>query len=150
MRAGLPVVVFGEQASQGGPQSEGTEHPAGDILDIGLFHFLIRPEGQIHALGVGDRDQLGLAFYRGTHQLECRIRPAVECLRLAVETDPLADQRVKPLGVRDRQRPQQQSVDQPECRRAGADRQRQGENGRGGGYLFLQKLAPAEHGVRAE
>ena len=98
MRAGLQVVVFGEQASQGGPQSEGTEHPAGDVLHIGLFHLLIRPEGQIHALGVGDRDQLGLAFYRSTHQTECRIRPAVECLRLAVETDPLADQRVQASG----------------------------------------------------
>ena len=39
MRAGLLVVVFGEQAPEGGPQSEGTEHPAGDILHIGLFHF---------------------------------------------------------------------------------------------------------------
>ena len=51
MRAGLAIVVLGEEAAQGGPKAERVEHPAGDVLHVGFFDFLVRAVGHIDALG---------------------------------------------------------------------------------------------------
>ncbi len=79
MRARGQVVVFGEQTSQGGPQSERVEHPAGDVLPVGFLDLLVRPVGQIGALGLGDRDQFGLILHCGAHLAELRIFAAIAC-----------------------------------------------------------------------
>ena len=119
-------------------------------MQVRFLHLLVRLVGQIRPLGIGDGDQFGLIFHRGAHLLERRIRPSVECLGRAIENDSVASESDKPLRLSHWQRPQQQGVDEAECRRAGADRQSQRQDRRGGGDLVLLELPPAEDGVGAE
>jgi hypothetical protein len=58
--------------------------------------------------------------------------------------------RIELLWRRHRQRPQQDGVDQAECRRARADSQRERQHCRGGRHLVLEELPPREDRVGAE
>ena len=88
MRSRFEIVVLGKQPAYGGPQSERFKHPAGDILQVRLLHFLIGPVSQVLPLCFGDSQQLGLAFDGGAHQAERRIRPVVAPANLTVESTP--------------------------------------------------------------
>ena len=52
--------------------------------------------------------------------------------------------------MRHGQRPQQQGVDEPERAGAGADAQRQRQDGRRGSHLILLQLPPAENRIGAQ
>ena len=101
-------------------------------------------------LGVGDRDQLGLALHGGAHQEERRMGPGIARGHFAIEIDALANSDVQTIGVSDGQRPQQHRIDEAEGRGAGADGESEREDGRGGSDLIFLELAPAENGVGAE
>ena len=90
-----------------------------------------------------------MTLHGGPHQAERRIRPSVAGLDLALENS-LTSDIVEPFRRGHRQRPQQQRVNEPECRGAGADRQSQRQNRRSGSHLPLHKLPPAEDGVGAK
>jgi hypothetical protein len=128
VRAGLQIVVRGEQATGGGTQAEGRKHASGDVLQLRLLHLLIGRVGDVDALSVGDGEQFGVALHGVAHALKRRIRPAVERLRLAVEADSVAREGVELLGRGHRQGPQQQRVDEAEGGGAGADRETEREN----------------------
>ncbi len=112
--AGFQIVTFGEQSSRGGPKSKRIEHRPGNVLPVRFFHLRVRSVGQISPFRIRNCDQLGLILHCVTHQTECWIRPAVEDLGSASFADAPTRQSVKLLGLRHRQRAQQQSVDQPE------------------------------------
>ena len=120
----LQIVILGEQTARRGTQSERAEHPAGDVLHVRLLHLRVGLIGQVRALSRGYRDQLGLILHRGAHQLEIGISPLVERLHLSIE-EGFARQGIEPLRSGDRQRPQQQRIDQPEGSGARADGKRQ-------------------------
>ena len=150
VRAGLQIVAFGEQPSRRGPKSKGAEHPPGNVLAVGFFHLRVRSVGQIGPVGIRDRHQLGLVLRRSAHQSEIRIGPTVEHCGFSVGADCLASQSVQLLGLRHRQWPQQQGVDQPEGRGACPDPQSERKDRRGGGRLSLLELPPTEDGVGAQ
>ena len=142
MRARLQIVVFGEAAVPARPQPERAEHPPGNILQLRLFHLLVRPVSQIGPLGVGDRDQLGLILSPrrasgGTPDTPTRRKrwglPSVHCRRRTSA--------YRRSGIGHRQRPQQQRVDEPERRGACPDRQRQRQDRRGGSHFLLGAAA---------
>src|SRR5271165_2839892 len=67
MRSRRTIVVLGQEASYGGAESERGEHPAGDGLQVGLFHLLVRRIGQIGAIRVGYGDEFGLTLHVRSH-----------------------------------------------------------------------------------
>lgn len=137
MTAGSGVVIWIEEAAEGGLQAEGGEHVAGNVLEIGFLHFLIRFVGEVDAVGVRDGKEIGLAFGGVAHELEIGIGPAVEVTGLAVGIGPVTGEGVELFGVGDGKWAKEERVDQAESGRAGADGEGEGEDGSGGGDLFL-------------
>ena len=95
-------------------ESEGLEHPARNELAVGFLDILVRPIRQVDPFGIGNRDRLCLAPNRRPHVPEHRVRAAVVSHTLTVSTGSLKSHRVEPLWRTDRQRSQQQGIDQPE------------------------------------
>lgn len=60
MRAGSGVVIRGEEPAEGGLQAEGGEHVAGDVLEMGFFHFPIGFVGEIDTLHIRDGQEISL------------------------------------------------------------------------------------------
>ena len=118
-------------------------------MQVRLFHLLVGPVGQVGAVGVGDGQRFGLVLTASASGGTSDTR-AVARLEFAVEADSLMGERVEALGRGDRQRPQEQRIDEAESRRAGADRQSQRQDGRRGGHLALLDLPPAEDSVGAK
>jgi hypothetical protein len=151
MRTRLQIVASGDEAPQSRPQPEGGEHPPGNVLHIRFFQSRRKAgaglPGQVHPVDTGDADQLRRALHSGAQLPEVRVVQAVDGGLFAT---PAISQLVQPFRIRDRQRLEQQRVDQPEGRCAGSDRQPKRQNCRSRSDLSFHELPPAENGIGAE
>jgi len=94
------------------------------VLQPGFLHLLVRAVGKIcPPVRSRDRQHFGFAVHSAPHLLEQRVLEAIKNLRLTIIADTEMGEGEQPLGARHRQWPQQQCVDQPECRRARPERQ---------------------------
>ena len=150
MTAGSGVVIWREEAAEGGLQAEGGEHVAGNVLEISFLHFLIGFVGEVDAVGVRDGEEIGLAFGGGAHELEIGIGPAVEVTGLAVGIGAVTGEGVELVGVGDGKWAEEERVDQAESGSAGPNGEGEGEDCGGGGDFIFGELAEAEGGVEAE
>ena len=148
--AGSAVVVSGEETAECGLQFEGGEHPAGDILHVALFHFIVGGIGQVGPACKGGGDEFSLTLSGGAHAGEFGIREFVEGAGCAIAIGNSNGENVETIGVRDRERAEEERVDEAEGGGAGADGEGEREDGGGGGDFALEQLAPAEDEVGTE
>jgi hypothetical protein len=150
MSAGSAVVIGSEKTAENGLEAETGEHVAGDIVDIGLLHFLIGFVGDVYAFFVGDGEELGLAFGGVSHELEIGISPAVKVVGLTFRIDGGAREEIETIRVCDRKRAQEESVNETKSGGAGADGKSKREYCGNAGDFIFGELAKAENGVGAE
>jgi hypothetical protein len=131
MGARFIVITRGEKPSERGFQSEDREHVPGNELSEGFLYLVIGAVGQICALRVGNRDQFRLILNRPFHLFKGRVGIAVVGEKTAInDVDAAECHREKALGLRYRQGPKKQGIDQPESGDASSGGKCQRENSR--------------------
>jgi len=150
MLSRLEIVALLQQPPDRRTQPKLAEHRSRDKLPVRFLHFLIRGIGEIGSLDIRNRDQFCIVLRRRAHLLEHRVGAAIEAVRLALKSNAVVGNRIQPLRIRHRQRPQQQRIDQPEGTHTSAHRQRQRQHRSSRSHLVPLQLPPAKDYIRPQ